>query len=130
VVEVVASGQPVIGVLIAAITLAPPVLAAPPPGHPGAAEAMERLRVQPANGIEEVGKVLQAIPSNAFVYVEVEQAGGKRLWLAAPLAEHRIGGLVGWGGGRLMNNFYSRRHQRSFESVLFVDKVTALSDEY
>ena len=87
-------------------------------------------RVVPADAMQDTpqpqgGTVSQVIASGGYVYVEAE-AGGRKLWLAAPVADVAVGDVVRWEGGSVMREFHSRSLDRSFDEILF---VTAVSTE-
>ena len=104
-----------------------PAVASPPPGHPSAERAMEMLGVPAGGETDRHGRVVQAIDSNAFTYLELVDEAGDRRWLATPKGVYPLGSLVAYGAGRSVTHFYSRRLQRTFPEVLFVDRVVPLA---
>lgn len=85
-------------------------------------------RVVPADTMEDApqpqgGTVSQVIASGGYVYVEAE-AGGRKLWLAAPVADVAVGDVVRWEGGSVMRGFHSNSLDRSFDEILFVAVVS------
>ncbi len=103
--------------------------AAPPPGHPSveqAAEAMQLPRNPNLDHLPNRATVLQSIPSNDYVYIEVKNEEGQ-FWLAAPAEELKQGAQIRYSNGTLMQNFYSKKHQRTFDAVWFVSKVEVIS---
>jgi len=97
--------------------------AAPPPGHPTVEQAGQALKLPPTEAeLNHEGKVLQTIPSNEYVYVEVKSEGRNR-WLAAPATQLKVGETIRFPNGTVMSNFYSKRLQRTFDEVLFVGRI-------
>jgi hypothetical protein len=113
------------------VALTPHTFAAPPPGHPGAREAVEMLGVPvspdvSASALPHVGTVRTARDSNAFTFIEVEiEIGDGRgtRWIAAPLMQIAPGDKIRFDDGRLMRNFYSRKHQITFDAITFVGRA-------
>jgi hypothetical protein len=125
-------------VALLAAVLAITASAAPPPGHPGAAETARILGLPeetPNNGDALIyqGEVVQAMDANAFTYIEVleESATGPRSrWIVAPKTKLRPGLRIRFGNGQLMAPFYSKKLKMSFESVLFVGPISIQTDDH
>lgn len=99
------------------------VWAAPPSGHPSVEQAGQALKLPPSEAdLIHEGKVLQAIPSNEYVYIEAK-SGGTTLWIAAPATELKKGNTIRFPNGTVMSNFFSKRLQRTFDEVLFVGRI-------
>lgn len=112
--------------------LASAAVAAPPPGHPSAEEAVGLLGVPsspvlPGQALPYAGIVRSARDSNAFTFIEVEYSAANgspaARWIAAPLMEIRPGDRIRFDDGRTMTNFFSRKHQITFESITFVGRA-------
>lgn len=103
--------------------------AAPPPGHPSVDQAQRMIHVPNEADLVHQGRVLQAISSNDYTYIEVttDDKGGTR-WLAAPNMELPADSQIRYGDGAVMKNFYSRKHSRTFAEVWFVDEVKRLAE--
>ena len=115
--------------LLAMLLLSGFAVAAPPPGHPSveqAAEAMSLPRNPNLDHLPNQATVLQSIQSNDYVYIEVKNEGGQ-FWLAAPAEEFQKGDVIRYSNGTLMQNFYSKKHQRTFDAVWFVSKVEVIN---
>jgi hypothetical protein len=69
------------------------------------------------------GVVLSTIDAGQYTYIQVN-SGGSQIWLAAPTTKLEKGQSIGWTGGTPMKNFQSKTLNRTFESILFVGKVT------
>jgi hypothetical protein len=107
-----------------------PVFAAPLPGHPTVEQAAETMSLPRNSNLDHLpnhAKVLQSIQSNDYVYIEVQNEGGQ-FWLAAPAEEFQPGDAVRYSNGTLMQDFYSKKHQRTFDAVWFVSKVEVISE--
>lgn len=105
-----------------AATIAAPVLADPPPGHPGTGRAAEILGIPKGVALPHSGRVAEAIDSNDYVYIRVATPDGEA-WLAAPRQPVPVGALLRWGDGARMVDFYSRKLHRLFPVVTFVDRL-------
>ena len=122
------------GALLTQFTpFAPRVIAAPPPGHLSAENAIELVGAAsgsntkpntPAADLPHLGTVLSATDSNAFTYLEVrDNETGKPRWLAVPRMAVKTGDKVRFDEGGVMTNFYSRKHGVTFESIMFVKNI-------
>lgn len=68
------------------------------------------------------GTVLEVIDSPMYTYIQV--TGDKDpLWLAAYKADIAKGDIVNYSDGAAMNNFYSKSLGRTFETIVFVDRI-------
>ena len=104
--------------------------AAPPTGHPSVEQAAETMRLPRNPNLDHLpnrATVLQSIRSNEYVYIEVKNEGGQ-FWLAAPAEKFNQGDTVRYSNGTLMQNFYSKKHQRTFDAVWFVSKVEVINE--
>lgn len=103
-------------------------VAAPPPGHPSTAQAAQALGLDSSEQLVAEGRVRAAYDSNAYTYIQVEMPSGELVWLAAPRVELQVGRRIGFGAGRLMHNFYSKKLQRAFARIHFVSSVQILPE--
>lgn len=94
------------------------------PGHPSPASAAAMMHLQsvPDSQLSRSGKVLQTIDASQYTYIEVSM-GKEALWLAAPQTKLAKGDTIKFDDGAVMNNFYSKVLQRTFASVMFVNRV-------
>ena len=119
----------ILATAIAAFTQA--VLAAPPPGHPAAEQAIEAIGA-PSSTVSDAelphsGVVLSATDANSFTYVEVlDDESGKPRWLAVPRQAFSVGDRVRFDEGGRMSNFFSRKLNITFESILFVKRIAVV----
>ena len=105
--------------------LATAALAAPPPGHPSPAQAMDLLMPDkppvPAE-LPNQGRVISSMDANDFTYLEVERSGAIE-WIAAPKMAVKPGSTIRYEEGSVMTDFYSKLLKRTFPSVMFVGHV-------
>ncbi len=112
-----------------AACVATSVLAAPPPGHPNPAQAMDLLMPDKSPSAAELpnqGRVRSSIDANDFTYIEVERAGGSE-WIAAPRMALTPGSTIRYEDGSVMTNFYSKLLKRTFPEVIFVGHVIVIA---
>lgn len=115
--------------LLALLAGAAPSWGAPPPGHPTPAEAAPLLGLppqQPEAELSREGTVLEAIDANQYTYLEVLE-GERSRWIAAPRLAVAKGAVIRFDNGIVMSNFYSRKLQRTFETLMFVNRVVVKS---
>ncbi len=68
------------------------------------------------------GKVLDVIDTSMYTYLQVASSNGA-IWLAASKTSVPKGATIGYGSGAVMKNFYSKTLNKSFETIIFLDKV-------
>lgn len=85
----------------------------PMPGHP--AGGMQ----QAGAGQLEGGVIKEIMTGGGYTYVKVERAGNE-FWAAGPIADLKVGQLIGWQGGAMMQNFHSSSLDRDFAEIAFV----------
>jgi hypothetical protein len=110
--------------------LATAALAAPPPGHPSPAQAMDMLMPDKPPAPAELpnqGRVLSSMDANDFTYIEVER-GGAAEWIAAPKMVVKPGSTIRYEDGSVMTDFYSKLLKRTFRSVMFVGHVAVVAE--
>jgi len=107
--------------------LAANVQSAPPSGHPSTEQAAKALGLPAEGTFSHQGRVLQAINSNNYTYIEVARPEGQRLWLAAPRLVVAPRWRIRFGDGTMMNNFYSKKLKRTFARVIFVPAVEVVA---
>ena len=71
------------------------------------------------------GKVLGSIDASIYTYIEISD-GGKTLWLATPTTKVNKDDMIGYDDGPVMNNFFSKTLNRTFDTVVFVSKVVVV----
>ncbi len=97
----------------------------PMPGHPTAGASKGGTKMPPPvdpRHLPNQGTVLKILPSNSYVYVQVDHKGDKQ-WLAAVRFPVEVGDTVRYGNGNRMVDFYSKSQQMTFPEVLFVSRI-------
>jgi hypothetical protein len=94
--------------LLFALFLAVPAFASPPSGKPA--------------GLSQSAKVVSTIKAPPYTYIEVAQ-GKQTRWLAATIIAVKAGDVIQFDDGQEMRDFHSKTLQRTFPSILFVNKV-------
>lgn len=68
------------------------------------------------------GKVLDTLDSPTYTYLQV--TGDKApVWLAAYKVNIAKGAIVNYSDGAVMNNFHSKSLNRTFDMIVFVDRI-------
>jgi hypothetical protein len=100
-------------------------IAAAPAGHPSTGEAAATLK-QPKQtadaDLPKKGKVLSTIDATQYTYIEVVE-DKKTLWLAAPTIALKKNNVIRYDAGSEMTNFHSKTLNRTFPSIIFVNRV-------
>jgi len=71
------------------------------------------------------GKVLDVIDTSMYTYLQVASDKGA-IWLAASKTSVAKGATIGYGNGAVMTNFYSKSLNKTFDTIIFLDKVEVL----
>jgi len=71
------------------------------------------------------GKVLDVIDTSMYTYLQVATDNGA-IWLAASKTSVAKGSTIGFGNGAVMSNFYSKSLNKTFDTIIFLDKVEVL----
>jgi hypothetical protein len=98
-----------------------------PPGHPSVNAPMGGNGA-PAAQLPQKAKVLSTIAAPPYVYIEVSQ-NKKTMWLAANALPLNKGDVIRFDNGMVMTNFHSRTLNRTFPSVLFVNRVVVTKEK-
>lgn len=67
--------------------------------------------------------VLEVIQVENYTYLRVKE-GEKELWIAVPAIEVKPGEILYYASGMLMTKFESKELKRTFDNILFVDKIS------
>lgn len=93
-----------------------------PAGHPPVnAENSKAPAAAPAQ-LPQQGTVVDVITVPQYTYLQVKQAN-ETIWLAAPSVEVKKGDSVQFDNGLVMTDFHSNALDRTFASILFVNRV-------
>ena len=88
------------------------------PGDKGAGEAQ----------LPQKAKVVSTIDAPPYTYLEVTQ-NKATLWLAANAVAAKKGDVIRFDNGMVMKNFHSKILNRTFPSVLFVNRVVITKEK-
>lgn len=116
---------------LAALAVSVSTHAAAPPGHPSpaaAADLMQLPKNTPDAQLPNKGKVLSTIDANEYTYIEVAK-GKNTEWLAAPKIALKKDSVIRYEDGAVMNNFRSKLLNRTFPSVIFVNRVVLTKEK-
>jgi hypothetical protein len=116
---------PVLFVL--AMVAAPVAAQSLPSGHPAVAEGKVG-KGAPEAQLPQKGKVLSTVAAAPYTYIEVAQ-NKKTLWLAATTVPMKKGDVIRFDDGMVMTNFHSKTLNRTFPSVLFVNRVVVTKEK-
>ena len=75
-----------------------------------------------AAAVTSRGKVLETMDAGSYTYARVETSAGS-VWLAGPHTPLKVDDVVGWPAGTEMKGFVSKTLGRTFDSILFVDRL-------
>lgn len=70
------------------------------------------------------GTVKTVTNAAGYSYIEVDQGGGKTVWVAAMETPMKAGDKVQWQGGTQMSNFTARSLGRTFDKIIFAQAVS------
>lgn len=68
------------------------------------------------------GKVLEVIDTAMYTYIQVS-SDKSPVWIAASKLKVAKGDNLNYSNGAVMSNFHSKTLNRTFESIIFVDKA-------
>lgn len=102
--------------LLALITFAGATIAAPQANAAPAAQSAS------AGQYPNKGKVLEVIDTSMYTYLQVT-SDKNPVWIAASKTSVKKGANISYPNGAVMTNFYSKSLNRTFDSILFIDKV-------
>jgi hypothetical protein len=71
------------------------------------------------------GKVLETMDASIYTYMHVTTDKGP-VWIAASKTEVPKGATISYPNGAVMTNFTSKALNRTFDSIIFVDKVSVI----
>jgi len=71
------------------------------------------------------GKVLEVIDTSMYTYMQVTSDNGP-IWLAGSKTTIAKGANISYPNGAVMTNFHSKSLNRTFDTIIFLDKVEVL----
>jgi len=93
-------------------------------GHPAVpADTVPASPVAPAAPQPLSGKVIQTMNAGGYSYVYIEQADGKKVWVAVAQTPVTVGAEMTFKPGMEMGKFESKALKRTFDSIIFSDGV-------
>lgn len=98
-----------------------------PSGHPSVGAKTEGKGAAEVK-LPQKAKVLSTIEAAPYTYLEVSQ-NKKTLWLAATAVPVKKGDVIRFDDGMVMTNFHSKTLNRTFPSVLFVNRVLVTKEK-
>jgi hypothetical protein len=118
-------------VAIAAETPSTPAATAPveaaapakPAGHPAMPASAPEAAAPVAENKPLKGKVLQTMNGGGYTYVYIEQADGKKNWIAVSQTPVKVGAEMTFKPGAEMGKFESKALSRTFDSIIFSEGV-------
>jgi hypothetical protein len=94
------------------------------PGHPSIpADPAQAAPAAPSNPQPLSGKVIQTMSAGGYSYVYIEQADGKKVWVAVAQTPVTVGSEMSFKPGMEMGKFESKALKRTFDSIIFSDGV-------
>ena len=99
-----------------------------PSGHPSVSAKKEGKAAAPEAQLPQKAKVLSTLDAAPYTYLEVSQ-NKKTLWLAATAVPAKKGDVIRFDDGLAMTNFHSKTLNRTFPSVLFVNRVVITKEK-
>lgn len=85
---------------------------------PAAAPVRAAAPAQPA----PKGEVISIETAIGYLYLEIASGSGN-VWVAAPMADIKVGDQVEWSGASLMKDFFSKSLDRNFAEIYFAAAV-------
>lgn len=105
-------------------TFPAPASTALPPGHPAIGSGDSSMASADAPDAEqtETATVISTIDIPDFTYLEVQQDNQTR-WIAAKTTKAKKGAVIEFDSGSTIENFNSKRLDRTFPSMTFVNTL-------
>jgi hypothetical protein len=75
-----------------------------------------------ANQYPNTGKVLETMDASIYTYMQVTSDKGP-VWLAASKTKVAKGNTISYPDGAVMTNFNSKSLNRTFDKIIFVDRI-------
>jgi hypothetical protein len=72
------------------------------------------------------GKVLETMDASIYTYMQVSTDNGPPVWIAASKFKVNKGDTISYPDGAVMTNFNSPSLNRTFDKIIFLDKVTVI----
>lgn len=105
--------------LLALVAFAGTAVAAEPQSNAPAAKPAA------ASKFPNKGKVLEVIDTSMYTYMQVSSDNGP-IWLAGSKTTVAKGANIAYPNGAVMKDFHSKSLNRTFDTIIFLDKVEVL----
>ena len=104
--------------LLALVAVTGIAIAEPQPNAPARQPAA-------ASQFTNQGKVLDVMDASIYTYIQVTSDKGP-VWLAASRTKVAKGDAIRYPDGAPMNQFYSKSMNRTFDTIIFLDKIEVI----
>ncbi len=101
--------------LLALVTFTGTTVAEPQPGAPADPHAASAQ-------FTNQGKVLETMDASIYTYIQVTSDKGP-VWLAVSKTKVAKGNTIKYGNGAAMAGFFSPSLNRTFDSIIFLDRI-------
>jgi hypothetical protein len=88
----------------------------------GSAVVLPQSSAFAASQYPNQGKVLEVMDASIYTYMQVTSANGP-VWLAASKTTVAKGNTISYPDGAVMTNFNSKSLNRTFDKIIFIDKI-------
>lgn len=88
----------------------------------------DTIKLAAASQYPNKGKVLEVIDTEMYTYLQVSTDTGS-VWLAASKTNVAKGTTISYPNGAVMSNFHSKSLNRTFDSIIFIDKVMPVKEK-
>jgi hypothetical protein len=88
----------------------------------GAAIVVSQSNAIAASQYPNTGKVLETMDASIYTYMQVTSPNGP-VWLAASKTKVAKGNTISYPDGAVMTNFTSNSLNRTFDKIIFIDKI-------
>lgn len=78
-----------------------------------------------AASMPNAGKVLEVLETDLYSFIEVANNNGS-VWLATTKTKVLKGDNIRYGQGATMSNFTSKSLNRTFPSIIFIDRIASM----
>ena len=88
----------------------------------GTAVVVPQSNAFAASQYPNTGKVLETMDASIYTYMQVSSDKGP-VWIAASKTKVAKGETISYPDGAVMTNFESKSLNRTFDKIIFVDKI-------
>ncbi len=91
-----------------------------------APKQMQTDQEPPVQIVQETALVLDTKDAGGYIYVLIEDGNGEKLWIAGPKTELSVGQMISFAPQMMMENFPSKKLNKTFDRLLFVATIAPL----